>query len=415
MKKYIITLTLTGLLFFGSCDFLAGPPVYTGVKVGETNAGVVDEAGTVHLLFSFNTTTEERQGVSYIYYAYGDPAAGWNTEIVCDGEGDDVYAEALGIAPDGTIHAVYRYWRTRTIEHAWRNADGSWNSEVLNDNEAGPAGEMAFDADGGIHVSHSGYKTDTVLFDNLRPMYSYKAPGGSWKTEQVSTVDSGWADIDYGRNSSIATDSTGKVHLTFGREGKPIPFTLGKVYYASVEAGGGTINDATGISTSVTGTVQNDIIIGPDGTIHIFFTGYSSPAARLRYLFSTNGGTDWSDDTGHMLDDTEGSGYSPKAVTDSSGNLQVAYLVDCDDTARFSVKLARHSGGAWTLEEPDPPMYSWDDISHMIAADDTTYILYTEDTEEADYAMYRRLMIASRTPAGEWTSSTVMGTEIPEN
>ena len=249
MKKYIITLTLTGLLFFGSCDFLAGPPVYTGVKVGETNAGVVDEAGTVHLLFSFNTTTEERQGVSYIYYAYGDPAAGWNTEIVCDGEGDDVYAEALGIAPDGTIHAVYRYWRTRTIEHAWRNADG------------------------GIHVSHSGYKTDTVLLDNLRPMYSYKAPGGAWESEQVSTVDSGWADIDYGRNSSIATDSTGKVHLTFGREGKPIPFTLGKVNYASVEAGGGTINDATGISTSVTDTVQNDIIIGPDGTIHIFFTG----------------------------------------------------------------------------------------------------------------------------------------------
>ncbi len=102
-------------------------------------------------------------------------------------------------------------------------------------------------------------------------------------------------------------------------------------------------------------------------------------------------------------------------MTDSSGNLQVAYLVDCDDTARLLVKLARHSGGAWTLEEPDPPMYSWDDSSHMIAADDTTYILYTEDTEEEDYAMYRRLMIASRTPAGEWLSSTVMGTEIPED
>ena len=408
MRKYIITLTVTGLLLFGSCDFLAGPPVYTGVKAGDTNAGVVDKAGTVHLLFSFNTSTEERMGVSYIYYAHGDPNTGWTTEIVYDGEGSDVYAETLGIAPDGTIHAVYRYGRT--IYHARRNSDGTWNSEVLNDDEAGPVGEMAFDADGGIHVSHSGYKTDTLLLDNLRPMYSYKAPGGSWTTKQIP-YGGGWADVNYGRSSSIATDSTGKAHLAFGKEGNVLPFTLGKIYYSSIEAGGGTVKEATDISSSVTGTVENDLVISPDGTIHVVFTG-----SGLRYLYSTDGGTSWNpDDTGYMVDDTEGSGYSPDGVIDSFGNLRVAYLVTPEDAAQFSVKLARLSGGTWTLEEPDPAIHSWDNISHMIASDDTTYILYTEDTAEAEYAKYRRFMIAARTPAGEWTSSTVMGTTIPED
>lgn len=413
MRKYLMVFTLAVLILFAGCEFLAGPPVYIGVKVGETNAGVVDDSGTVHLLFSFNTMTEGRSGVSYIYYAYGNPADGWTTEVVHDGEGDIGYAEDLGIAPDGTLHAVYRYGRT--IMHAWRHSDGTWNSEILNDNEAGPVGEMAFDTDGGIHVSHSGYKTDTVLLDNLRPMYSYKAPGGAWSTEQI-TYGSGWADVNYGRSSSIVLDDTGKVHMVFGREGKVLPLTLGKIYYSSVEAGGGTIDDAVDISTSVTGTVENDIVIDNDGTLHVLFTGYYSPAARLRYLYSTDGGAAWNpDDTGEMVDNTEGSGYSPDGVIDSSGNLQVAYLVASEAGTQSTVKLARLSGGAWSLEEPDPAITSWDDISQMPADDGTTYILYTEDTGEADYAMYRQLMIATRTPGGDWSSSTVMGTNIPED
>jgi hypothetical protein len=226
-------------------------------------------------------------------------------------------------------------------------------------------------------------------------------------------------DVNYGRESSIAVDSSGKAHIVFGREGKLIPFTMGKLYYATAPAGGGTVSDGTIISESVNGTVTNDISIAEDGAIHITFQGYHDPSSKLRYLRSDNGGSSWypTDNYGELVDSTEVSGTSSKNVFDSAGNLHAAYLINPEEKTYPDLKLAvRDTDGSWTFEEPDPAITCYGDISHMITSDDTTYIVYNEDTGEGgeEWVTHTRLMIAERVPGESWTTSTIMAAEVSE-
>ncbi len=399
---------LAAACVIAGCSWLF-PPVYISVKAGETNACAVDDSGKIHLVFSFNTGTERGVGESGLRYTIGVPGASWTTEEVYDAGGSAVYADAIAIDPDGNIHVLFRVGEV--AYHAWKAPGGIWETEVFVEENSGPIGGMAFDSEGGMHIVHSGYQTGTLLFDNLRPFYSYKSPGASsFVTTQIE-YGGGWADVNYGAMGSIAVDATGKAHMTFGRQGNILVLTLAKLYYATAEPAGGTVNPAVEIAGDVSDLVDNCLRIGPDGTIHVVYLGYEDSRSVLKYRTSEDGGETWG--SAHTVDDTAYSGNDPVLAVDSAGGLHVAYRVETDGTTIPAVRYAHMetASSEWTAEDVSTDSYG--EVSLALDSDETPVIFWARDTGEADNAAYLEFVVSGPDDGGGWTTAVVMEAVVP--
>ena len=247
-------LTFVTICIFKGCNWQDDIPENYYVKAGDSGAMDIDSSGIIHILYTVAAVVESGSGKSGIFYAKGTPESGWTQERVFEEVGT---IENLGIMANGIIIALLR--QERKVFLLKKSTSGVWTKEPFYDNEAGPGGGIAFDNAGGIHICHSYYLTDTLGFDNLRPLYSYKAPGsGNFITTPIS-LGTGWVDVNYGKKTSIAVDSAGKAHMLIGREGQIIPYHIPKLYYASAEASEGTVNSGAEVSNSATQSVDNKI------------------------------------------------------------------------------------------------------------------------------------------------------------
>ncbi len=435
----IATVSLCRLIAIGVMMMvLAGcpdlrPPVYSAIQVGDTVAAVADEDGTFHLLYSFNTTTERGNGVSYVYYATGTTAAGFTTTRVFDGDGSIVSVDALAQEDDGTLHGFVR--QGRVIHELTGTPDGSWSTAVFFEG-GGPVGQALFDSGGGLHVVHTTYKTGTLLFDNLRPAYSYRPSGGDLTTTALS-VGGGWVDVNYGRRSDIALDADGRAHVVFGCEGNPLVLVVPKLYYTTVEPGGGAAAEAVVHSGSATGTVDCGISIAGDGSIESAHHGYERDYDGVpRCLRSTDGGSSWlPSDTmihdwpvGEAVDLTGDSGYRIEIQHDDANGTHLAYcrnLINQDTGTSepvLSYAYRATSGDPWELSGDIVDTYMG---LAMVVVDGVPYVFHARPTDEwqehqgEDIYFWSRsfveLVVTSKSADGSWYSQLIQDTTLPSS
>ncbi len=102
-KKHIayLGIVVTVLFLFTGCPGLFGPPVYTSIKIGDSNAGAADEDGTIHV--TFQGYYDPSSKLRYLYS--DDGGQSWKP--------DDTW-------PDGRFYRVFRHITESLIDTGGR-------------------------------------------------------------------------------------------------------------------------------------------------------------------------------------------------------------------------------------------------------------------------------------------------------
>ncbi len=221
----------------------------------------VDSTGTVGLYNSIATDTNDKAHILYvdntnsdIKYATNAPSGTWNTEVV-DSTG---VASSTSIILDGSNNVYIAYqqgnmlyyvtgtagsWSSRAsadsgivfrnismkldsgnkahisyynsvgseLKHA-TNATGAWVDEVVPSAGIGSDGgytSLAIDSSNNLFISYHKDYTSSGLSTACKVAYYV---GGSWSIKEIK---SGSEDANIGMYSSIALDSSGKMHVSF--------------------------------------------------------------------------------------------------------------------------------------------------------------------------------------------------------
>lgn len=197
---------------------------------------VIDEAGEAHLAFLDTNGSE----LTYARAAGGS----WPATVVA---ADTPGGNSITLDPQGRPAICYGNFLTHRLAVARFNG-ATWSTETVpSDQGEGDACDLAFAADGTLHVAHLGRY-------GLR--HSVSGPGG-WATE---TVDPGNAeDRQPGQSPSLRLDAGGAPHIAYTtrhQPGYPFPTTIFQTqHYAmwapdgwqletvddTINAGGGTL------------------------------------------------------------------------------------------------------------------------------------------------------------------------------
>jgi hypothetical protein len=397
-----------------------GSPVYEAIAVGETNDLVVDPAGTVHVLYSFYAMARRADSLYGVYYAHRSGDGDWQTEALETRRGHN-QVHALGMGPDGALHAFYG--TTKHTEYAWKETGGAWEKETFLTN--GFVGSVAFDADGAMHLTHVHWLTDTLLLDNVRPNYAYKPADGGFHSREIEIE--GLRDVDYGRVSDVAVDSTGRAHVVFDVNA----LAWHKIDYVQIAAGDGDITSRETIASFWSTNWQPSLAIDSDDSLHLAFTGYHVVESgeeykpKLKYTVSYDGGETWAEEM--LVDAEDETGQSPELAIDDAGGLHIAYL----SPESYEVRYAYKAPGAesWSVETVDSDVPTDVDVSLALDGAGNPYILYSRvspDTPETpketdtpwapdmtdtpwtpDRADFLDLKLAHRTGDGRWITETI--------
>ena len=150
----------------------------------------------------------------------------------------------------------------------------------------------------------------------------------------VETVDQG---SNQGRNSSLAYDDEGNIHVSFVGEYDQ------SMQYACFDGEQWIVEK---VFESYDSVVQTSLALKPDGQPSIAFSTYKWPEGKIMY--ASFNGTDWeinSVDTGESQ-----SGRGLSLAFDSSGNPAIAYIKDTDSYPEYDLKYAILKDGSWVLD-----------------------------------------------------------------
>ncbi len=404
LAKIIVPLLVISL----SCTCLQlGTPVYESVEAGESNDIVVGLDGTVHVLYSLRMLAEVRSRSLYgIYHAYRAADGSWQTEVLESDESAGVWGAAvLAQGPDGTWHTFYGYGGD--FYHAWSEAGGGWEKNMLLPDTIRTVGGVAFDADGAMHVSHAHCTVPQVsdlndfLSNKLRLDYSYQPVGGRLHTREVEVP--GFEGHSHGGWSDVAIDSTGKAHVVFGLYALLRRSGIG---YVQIEAGDGNIGPPQFLSLHPQVTHPISLDIDRNDVLHLVFEG-TQEEDILQRAVSQDEGVTWNT---VKIDEVPGGASSQDFAVDDAGGGHVAYLV----SGTHEVKYA-HSGledEAWSVETVDTNAVG--DVSLALDETGSPFILYAQATQaftstfEIDFI---DLNLAYRIADGTWTIETVAGVD----
>jgi hypothetical protein len=397
-----------------------GSPVYRAIKVGETNGVIVDQAGKIHVLYSLSALADRGDSVYGIYYAYRSGGDDWQTETLDTRRGPEVHTFRRG--PDGRLHAFYGSSRHTT--YAWKELGGAWETETFLTN--GYVGDVAFDAAGAMHLTHVRWLTNTILLDNVRPLYAYRPAAGRFHSREIEI--SGFSERDYGRVSDVAVDSTGKAHVVFDIHA----LLWRKIDYVQIAANDGDITPRETIASAWSTNWHPSLAIDGDDVLHLAFTGYHTTEPeeelnrpKLKYMASHDGGATWTEET--LVDENDETGEAPELAIDDSGGLHIAYL----SPETYEVRYAYKAPGAesWSIETVNSEVPTYVDISLTLDGTGSPFILYPKvaaDTPETpratdtpwapdvtdtpwtpDRADFLDLKLAHRTGDGQWVIETI--------
>ncbi len=264
---------------------------------------------------------------------------------------------------------------------SWAEGATTWITETVDsEGNVGRQSSVAVDSRGNVHISY---------YDATNGALKYATnSSGSWVTETVDSGDAGSLTIPYCSNdlfynfesvdsedvvgslTSIAVDSSGKVHISYSRDSECYyHYTLYDGYddegtmrvrgikYAT-NASGSWVTEAIASH----GLVGYDISIAVDSSdnVHIVYSRYldfGSGVRRKNLTYVTNASGSWVSETvagstGYYLGYL---GYVSIAV-DSSDKVHISYSVGDSYGQYFSLKIAKYAtnaSGLWIVTSLD--------------------------------------------------------------
>lgn len=274
---------------------------------------------------------------SNLYHAYHDGTS-WYYETVDSRAGG--YASVV-LDKSDKMHISYGNVGSGTtiggpLKYA-TNASGSWEITTVDSSFSGGYTSIALDTSGKMHIS---YGNSAVL------KYATNT-SGSW---EITTVDS-----FPGEYSSIAIDTSGKAHISYGILGR----TDAALKYATNISGSWEITTVDG------GGEYTSIALDTFGKVHISYGILGGPKAALKYATNTSGS--WEITTV----DSVLSGYT-SIVLDTSGKVHISYGIS--GTTMDALKYATNISDSWEITTVDSNLGGYTSIA--LDASDKVHISY---------------------------------------
>jgi len=318
----------------------------------------------------------------------------WNT-VVVDSNGNVGEYSSIAIDSNGKAHIAYFDYLIDeqigdvpvpfgNLKYA-SNVSGDWEAFTI-DTGAGMLPRICIDNNDKVHIIHSQLGTsDPYSILDLR-YTTNKA--GFWETVTIGN------QVVKGADSSISTDSNGKVHISTRNEegtGTTSEGSKGGLRYVTNATGEWTWTD---VDTSPTCGNDTDITVDHDDKVHI---SYLDKNEGLKYATNVNGSWEV-----FNVDDEENVGWNTSIVIDSNNAVHISYSdpsLIIDPPGNGYLKYATNKSGTWTTQVIDD-----DDAGAFtgIAVDnqDNLHISYcTSDGRRG------RLMYTTNT-SGSWTKET---------
>ena len=181
-------------------------------------------------------------------------------------------------------------------------------------------------ADDGLPGWVRSYNTSIVLDSGNHAHIAYTSMQSSYDCLYYADNTSGWgadesvasaATNDVGRYADMATDSTGKYHLSY------FNFDTNSLDYATGTPGSWT---KTTVDANTAGNSNNTAIaVDSDGHAHIAYLGYDSGTGRDILCYATNRTGIWEIFTLDEEDLTNHRGEFPDIAVDNYDNVHISY------------------------------------------------------------------------------------------
>jgi len=272
----------------------------------------------------------------------------WNT-VVVDSHGNVGEYSSIAIDSNGKAHITYFDYLIDEqigdvpvpfgdLKYA-SNASGDWEAVTI-DTGAGMLPRICIDNNDKVHIIHSKLGTSD-LYGLLDLRYTTNE-NGFWETVTIGS------QVVKGADSSIATDSNRKVHISTRNEegtGTTSEGSKGGLRYITNTTGEWTWTD---VDTSPTCGNDTDIIVDHNDKIHI---SYLDKSEGLKYATNVNGSWEV-----FNVDEEENVGWNTSIVIDSNNTVHISYSDPSsiiDPPGNGYLKYATNKSGTWTTQVID--------------------------------------------------------------
>lgn len=291
---------------------------------------VIDSAGNIHVASGIF-------GKNGIKYLKRNTSGTWTTQTV---DGRNVSGDRASIALDSSDNVHIAYVRTstelgKTILAYATNASGSWvRTDISSPAYNLEGGEIAIDSSDNVYIVYSEYSE--IGIDARSRFYCYTNASGSWVRQLIASA----TYTNMGLECSMAIDSSDNLHVSFIETHPPTGDR--EVRYATNKTGSWTHEL---IASSYTDYAKDtSIAVDSAGNVHISYYEYLDDlweSGNLRYATKVLGS--WQITT---VDNSGYAGsYSSIAVA-APGSVRISYY----DTVNDELKYATDASGQWSTE-----------------------------------------------------------------
>ena len=260
--------------------------------IHEAPMAAVDTAGTVHVLYQWWNTSNDKTPIRYIRKAVG---AAWTSPVDLTPNPTREYRDVSLFADrNGGVHASWRtHWSPSLYRYApsGKTLDQVSTEEIpkASDVQANAFGDLFVDSTGRVHRPIATWTTrSTVTID-----YSSKPVGGTFSSPTRPSM--GDLKTDYDVWPAVAADASGKVYVAFSDYS-----SSSSVYLSTLSDGVWskvTLDSSAGMSQAIkpslamTSSALYILWRGSTGQLKLGVLPVTSPAALQ--LTSPNGGETW--------------------------------------------------------------------------------------------------------------------------
>ncbi len=329
----------------------------------DTNAGLpaisVDSDGRLHTLWTQSQLDDSPQETLAYARLEGDTWSSPNSVLRSPGGGAAQDAATL-IDQGGHMHALWSGGATGQIYYSRafaRDASGSGGWEAIRaltePQSSGSSPALAFSPTGQVDVAY------TVPLNEGRGVYFITSPdqGESWSPpmQVFDAEQAGWARV---QQTTLAVDTTGRVHVAWVQGSLPPADSVLGVYYAWSDDNGQTWSAPRVMAEGDAGFPS--LVASSDDEVHLLWVSNLSDSPQLWHARLPAGSESWSEPA--LVPGLHSIAPQVGVVSDSAGGL---HLVGVERTVSDSTVLfyLNWDGSRWGGRETIPLGYSADKLS----------------------------------------------------